>query len=160
VPANAAVDHDPRKVARDSRKERVSKNEKKQLQNITRTIGNPPQARRMEIEKTLATTKISTASMGKFDHQLDGEKKIRGVKRKFYPTEVFVEQEKNASLNLFANMNSDQKKMGREPRAEKIELNMRKAVRFARTGKGGLALGREVPSRGGRGRKGRGRRGQ
>lgn len=78
----------------------------------------------------------------------------------FYPTEVFVEQEKNASLNLFANMNSDQKKMGREPRAEKIELNMRKAVRFARTGKGGLALGREVPSRGGRGRKGRGRRGQ
>ena len=39
----------------------------------------------MEIEKTLATTKISTASMGKFDKRLDGEKKIRGVKRKVRP---------------------------------------------------------------------------
>jgi regulator of ribosome biosynthesis len=57
-------------------------------------------------------------------------------------------------------MDRDQKKMGREPRAEKTELNVRKAVRFASTGKGGLALGREVESRGGRGRRGRGRRGQ
>jgi hypothetical protein len=81
-----AVDHDPRKVARDARKERISKNEKKQQQNITRANGNP---RKMEIEKTLATTKISTASMGKFDHQLDGEKKTRGVKRKVRLNEIY-----------------------------------------------------------------------
>lgn len=140
----------------------------------------------MEIEKTLATTRISTASMGKFDKQLDGEKKIRGVKRKvcpnglfcyrysysqiafqFDPTEVSVEQEKNASLSLLAKMDSDHKKMRKEPRAEETELNVRKAVRFASRGKGGLALGREVASRtsrggrGGRGgRSGRGGRGR
>jgi len=167
VPANAVVDYDPRKVARDARKERTSKNEKKHQQNIARAAGNPRQERKQEIEKTLATTKISTASMGRFDKRLDGEKKTRGVKRKFDPTEVPMEQEKNTSLSLLAKMNSDHKKMEKEPRAEKTELNVRKAVRFASKGRGGLALGREVASRtsrggrGGRGGKGgRGRRGQ
>jgi len=165
VPTNADVDHDPRKVAREARMKRISKNEKKQQQNIARAAGsNPRQGRKMEIEKTLATTKISTASMGKFDKRLDGEKKIRGVKRKFDPTEVSVEQEKKASLSLVAKMDSDHKKMGKEPRAEEAELNIRKAVRFASRQKGGLALGREVASRtsrGGRGsrsKSGRGRR--
>ena len=76
------VDHDPRKVAREARMKRVSENEKKREQNIARAAGG---LRKMEIEKTLATTKISTASMGKFDKRLDGEKKIRGVKRKVRP---------------------------------------------------------------------------
>jgi regulator of ribosome biosynthesis len=58
----------------------MSENEKKRQQNIARA--GPRQERKMEIEKTLATTKISTASMGKFDKRLDGEKKIHGVKRK------------------------------------------------------------------------------
>lgn len=110
---------------------RISSNEKKRQQNIARAAGNPRQERKMEIEKTLAITKTSTASMGKFDKRLNGEKKIRGVKRKvrsneknnfkknilihkllqFYPTEVSVEQEKTSSLNLFAKMDSDHKKM-------------------------------------------------
>ena len=64
---------------------RISSNEKKRQQNIARAAGGPRQERKMEIEKTLATTKISTASMGKFDKRLDGEKKIRGVKRKVRP---------------------------------------------------------------------------
>ena len=77
------VDHDPRKVARDVRRKRTSENEKKRQQNIPRAAGIPRQERKkMEIEKTLATTKISTASMGKFDKRLDGEKDIHGVKRK------------------------------------------------------------------------------
>ena len=73
-----------------------------------------------------------------------------------------MEQEKNASLNLFAKMDSDHKKMGKEPRAEETELNIRKAVRFASRQKGGLALGREIASRtsrGGRGSKGKDGRG-
>jgi regulator of ribosome biosynthesis len=61
---------------------RISENEKKRQQNIARASGGPRQERKTEIEKTLATTKISTASMGKFDKRLDGEKRIRGVKRK------------------------------------------------------------------------------
>ena len=76
------VDHDPRKVSREARLKRKSENEKKRRQNIARAGASPRQERKMEIEKTLATTKISTASMGKFDKRLDGEKKICGVKRK------------------------------------------------------------------------------
>ena len=68
---------------------RISENEKKRQQNIGRAGANPRQERKMEIEKTLATTKISTASMGKFDKRLDGEKKIRGVKRKVRRTFYF-----------------------------------------------------------------------
>jgi regulator of ribosome biosynthesis len=76
----------------------------------------------------------------------------------FDPTEVSVEQEKNASLSLLAKMDSDHKKMGKEPRAEETELNIRKAVRFTSRGKAGLALGREIRGKGPkRGRGGRSR---
>ena len=50
-----------------------------------------------------------------------------------------MEQEKNVSLSLLAKMDSDHKKMGKEPRVEESELNIRKAVRFASRGKGGVA---------------------
>jgi len=73
-----------------------------------------------------------------------------------------VEQEKNASLSLFAKMDSDKKKMGKVPRAEETELNIQKAVRFASRRKGGVALGREIASRtsrGGRSSRGIGGRG-
>jgi len=62
----------------------------KRQQNLARAAGNPRQERKMEIEKTLATAKISTASMGKFDKRLDGEKTIRGVKRKVRPNEIYI----------------------------------------------------------------------
>ncbi|KAG5639674.1 hypothetical protein H0H81_005857 [Sphagnurus paluster] len=157
VPLNADVDHDPRKAARDARKERVAKNEKKHAQNVARAAAaNPRDARKQDIEKTLATTRISTASMGKFDKKLDGEKKIRGVKRKFDPTEKSVADEAKASVALLSRLESDSKKTRREPQAEESVLNTRKAVRFASKGRGGLALGREAAggrsSRGGRGR--------
>lgn len=56
-------------------------------------------------------------------------------------------------------MDSDHRKMGKEPRAEEKELNVRKAVRFASRGKAGLDLRREVRGSKGskRGRGGRGR---
>lgn len=75
------VDYDPRKVARDERKERIAKNEKKHRQNMARQA-NPRQERKQELDRTLASTRISTASMGKFDKRLEGEKKVRGIKRK------------------------------------------------------------------------------
>ena len=79
----ADVDYDPRKVARDERKGRIAKNEKRHQQNVARAA-NP----RQEIEKTLAVTRTSTASMGKFDKRLDGEKKLRGIKRKVISSSV------------------------------------------------------------------------
>lgn len=57
----------------------------------------------------------------------------------FDPTGISVEEEKNASLSLFAKMDSDQKKIRKEPPAEETELNIRKSP------KGGLALEREIP---------------
>lgn len=85
VPANAPVDFNPVQEARGERKKKIAKNEKQKSANDARAAGltgvNRVQ-RKTEIEKTLATTRISTASMGKFDKKLDGEKKLRGVKRK------------------------------------------------------------------------------
>jgi regulator of ribosome biosynthesis len=85
----ADVDHDPRKVARDERKARVAKNEKQRLGNAARAAG-PREVRKQEIERTLATSRISTASMGKFDKKLEGEKKVRGVKRKVRCVAKFI----------------------------------------------------------------------
>ncbi|KAF7311413.1 Ribosome biogenesis regulatory protein [Mycena kentingensis (nom. inval.)] len=159
VPANADVDFDPRKAARDERKSRVAKNEKQRLVNLSRAQGtsNP---RKGEIEKTLASSRISTASMGKFDKKLDGEKKLRGVKRKFEPTEKSLDEEKSASLALLSRMDSDAKKQRRDGPVEEKVLNERKAVRFASKGRGGVALAREKGcGAGGKGKvKGKGKR--
>ena len=83
----------------------------------------------------------------------------------FEPTEAPLENEKNASLALLSRLDSDAKKTRREPQPEDNVLNVRKAVRFASKGRGGIALGREASggrsSRGGRGnRGGRGGRGK
>lgn len=156
VPLNADVDHDPRKIARDARKERIAKNLKQQTQNIARAAGNNPrQEKKQEIEKTLAAARISTASMGKFDKKLEGEKKVRGVKRKFEPIENPIASEMKASMDLLSKMESDNKKMRKAPLPEDADLNVRKAVRFASKGRGGVALGREVAG-GGRSSRGRG----
>ncbi|KAF9057881.1 ribosome biogenesis regulatory protein-domain-containing protein [Panaeolus papilionaceus] len=140
VPANADVDFDPIKAARDARKARVSKNEKQRLQNIARA--GPQQKRKDEIDGTVATARVSTASMGRFDKRLEGEKKLRGVKRKFEPTEASAEAEKKSSLNLLAKMESDSKKMRSVPVDDESVLNVRKAVKFASKGRGGVALAR------------------
>lgn len=78
------VDYDPVKAARNERTSRVAKNERQRLQNVARAqaAGSDREGRKKDIEKTLASTRISTASMGKFDKKLEGEKKLRGVKRK------------------------------------------------------------------------------
>ena len=72
----------------------MATNESQRMQNLARTQqgrgreqATGPKAparteRTGEIERTLATTRASTASMGKFDRMLEGEKKPRGVKRK------------------------------------------------------------------------------
>jgi regulator of ribosome biosynthesis len=63
----------------------VAKNERQRLQNEARAAqagAGSKDVRKGEIERTLATTRVSTASMGKFDKKLEGEKPLRGVKRK------------------------------------------------------------------------------
>ncbi|KAF8329022.1 hypothetical protein F5887DRAFT_897162 [Amanita rubescens] len=95
----ADIDHDPRKDAREERKSRIAKNEKQKQQNLAKAATvqtnsnsnlHPRDARKREIERGLAQTRISTASMGRFDRQLDGEKKPRGIKRKASPIRPFA----------------------------------------------------------------------
>lgn len=85
----ADIDHDPSKIAKAERKARMAKNERQMTQNLARAQGESTAAglpsreqRRNEINRTLATSRVSTASMGRFDKVLEGEKKLKGVKRK------------------------------------------------------------------------------
>ncbi|KAG2135750.1 ribosome biogenesis regulatory protein-domain-containing protein [Suillus bovinus] len=156
VKADAPVDHDPVKAARDARTSRVAKNERQRLQNISRaqTSSTDREERKTDIERTLATTRISTASMGRFDKKLDGEKKLRGVKRKFEATETSVEQEKQASLAVLSKLDGDVKIARKEKGAGDDVLNVRKAIRNVSKGKGGVALAREANKKGARGKRG------
>ena len=87
------MDYDPSKEARAARKAHMAKNEQQRLKNLARSQHGQASAattkapgalseRKGEIARTLAMTRGSTASMGKFDRMLEGEKKPRGVKRK------------------------------------------------------------------------------
>jgi len=148
VPANADADYDPVKVAREERKARVAKNEKQRLGNLARAPSERDQ-RKKEIDTTLATTRISTASMGKFDKKLEGEKKLRGVKRKFEPTES---SEAKNSLAIISKLDGESKKPKKDGGDD--VLNVRKAIRTASRGRGAVALGRDkAGTRGGRGGK-------
>jgi len=61
-----------------------------------------------------------------------------------------------ASLDLLNKMESDKKKMRKDPRGEENGLNVRKAVKFASKGRGSVSLGREMTGKGRGGKGGRG----
>ena len=64
----ADPEFDPAKAARDERKARIAKNEKQRLRNIEHSKSSQAQTkdeRKTDIEKTLVTSRVSTASMGK-----------------------------------------------------------------------------------------------
>ncbi|KAG9057394.1 Rhodanese- sulfurtransferase [Serendipita sp. 407] len=162
VPANASDDYDPIKEARDKRKARVAKNEKQRLGNLARAQGTTPskEQRKQELRGQALQTKISTASMGKFDRKLEGEPKLRGIKRKFDPNEGDIQAEKSASLALISKLERD----GSAPSSKKTKrdnesgtkdnvLNVRKAIRHVTKGKGATAMAPKF-SKGG-GKKGR-----
>ncbi len=71
------------------KKDRIAKNKKQQLKNIERANPNltikpvVSNSKKAELEEKIKTTKVSTASLGKFDKKLINEPKMkRGVKRK------------------------------------------------------------------------------
>lgn len=145
VKANADVDFDPVQAARDERKSRVAKNERQRLQNLARAQAaqGEREQRKIELEKTLAATRTSTASMGKFDRKLEGDKKMRGMKRKFDPTEMSAEKEKQTSLAVLSQLDGDAKRAKIDKGTGDEVVNVRKAIRAVSKGKGGVVLGRE-----------------
>lgn len=156
VKANAEIDANPEKELRDARKSRVAKNERQRLQNQARAAEahTEREKRKSELDRTLATTRISTASMGQFDRKLEGEKKIRGIKRKFNPTERSVTDEQKASLAIISKLDGSGKRPRKEKEGDGI-VNVRKAVRFASKGKGSASLTREQNSSAKKGKKGK-----
>ena len=97
--------------------------------------------------------------MGRFDKVLEGEKKLKGVKRKVYsllscqapvanltsqvePTEAPAEQERAVNLALIQRMEKEPpKKKVKKDTADDV-LNVRKAIRATSQGRGSVALAR------------------
>ncbi|KAF8313273.1 RRS1-domain-containing protein [Clavulina sp. PMI_390] len=169
VPDDAPNDYNPATAAKAERKQRIAKNEAQQKANLARAERT---ARKSTLEKSLLQSKTSTASMGKFDKKLEGEPKVRGVKRKFAPNEQSISDEKRTSLAVLSRLDSQSSSSHSKKRREPAPsddprggdggegvLNVRKAIRFASRGRGSAALaggrGRGGARRGGMGRKGK-----
>jgi len=101
------ADHDPIATARKERKDRIDKNKRQNLRNTAEALAANPtsttsasstrpgvstlsqaqkktlrEARKDELDRSMALSRTATASMGKFDKKIEGEPKIKGVKRK------------------------------------------------------------------------------
>ncbi|KAN0135904.1 Ribosome biogenesis regulatory protein (RRS1) domain containing protein [Lactarius tabidus] len=145
VPANADTDYDLAKEARAKRKERIAKNERQQMQNLAQAAGTCMGARKRDIDRTLAMTRMITARMGKFDRVLDGEAKLRGVKHKFDLIEKSVDAERSANMTLLKQIEN----------GGSVVVNVRKAVGFASGRRGAATLARKSSSDGRQKRKGK-----
>ncbi|KAG8986454.1 Rhodanese- sulfurtransferase [Tulasnella sp. JGI-2019a] len=149
VPKNAPHDFDPVLEARNKRKERITKNKTAQTRNAAYALAgdHPSTSRKEEVERTLARTKVSTASMGQFDRKLEGDKPPKGIKRKFEPAET-THDERDRSLAMIAKLDGRPvpKKVRTDPDSRKNGkktadvLNVRKAIKNASKGGGSLTL--------------------
>lgn len=86
VPGNADPMEDQYAKQRDEKKERVDKNKKRQKRNEEEAAAknkglDPRQVKKKQLEDAIAVTKRSTASLGRFDKKIEGEPKMKGMKR-------------------------------------------------------------------------------
>lgn len=96
----------------------------------------------------------STNLASRFDKKLEGDTKLRGVKRQFAPTEAPVAAEKSSSLDIIKKLERDPPKSKRARTDAEAEestrsgkdglVNVRKAIRHASKGSGGIALARSM----------------
>lgn len=116
VPANADPNEDQFEKEIKAKKERVAKNELQRLRNIARRRGKKvpgigetlaPDGNKSipQLKKTYDVARQSTASLGRFDDKLKGEKptKNQGKKRKFEAL-GYSSKEKQKQLDLLNNM--------------------------------------------------------
>lgn len=86
--------------------------------------------RKAELDRTLLISKVSTASMGKFDKKIEGEPKAKGVKRKFEPTVGDVKGETSAALDILKRVErGETSKTKKGGEGQDGGVNYRKAVR-------------------------------
>lgn len=175
---SADNDHNPAADAKKARKERKTVNESKRLKNLQRSAASAasssstkdadmggnlidPKAKRegeravkkAQLEGEILRSKRSTASMGKFDRTLPAEGtafKVKGIKRKFEPTEKDVKEERSNQLSLLNKLDRKGVAPGRSSlkgRPDGDLVNARKAVKFASGGRGAAALAAQSDSR-------------
>ncbi|KAA1087265.1 Rhodanese- sulfurtransferase [Puccinia graminis f. sp. tritici] len=114
--------------------------------------------RKQEVEGLLSATKKSTASLGKFDKKFANEPKVKGLKRKFEPTEQSAKVERKSQQEIVDQLAKNptafkekvakkQKKSSTkssattEPdKSTKSLVNTRKAIRTLTGGRGATAL--------------------
>ncbi|WVQ94600.1 hypothetical protein IAU59_001680 [Kwoniella sp. CBS 9459] len=130
----------------------------------SRSMGEEPQElkkagrdkRKAELERSMLISKTSTASLGRFDDKIQGEPKVKGVKRKFEPvSKTDYSGEKESALSVLkrieSGVGSDKKRSKKGGAGAEGGLNVRKAVRFQ--GKQDRAAGKS--SSGSAGKKGK-----
>jgi regulator of ribosome biosynthesis len=174
----ADADYDAVQESRQERKAHKLKNESQRLRNLARAgvsaaaaagpgstgaadDGKPPptNSRKAHVERELATTRKSTASLGRYDSTLEGDQRraTKGVKRKFDDNLIDASEERRRELAIISSLSkhpaTSRKKQQRGE--DEGELNTRKAIRAVSRGRGAAALAPEA--RRGRGR-GRGRK--
>jgi regulator of ribosome biosynthesis len=86
VPGSADPMEDQYAKLREEKKERVEKNKKRQKRNEEEAVAkskgqDPRQVKKKQLQDAIAVTKRSTASLGRFDKQIEGEPKMKGMKR-------------------------------------------------------------------------------
>lgn len=138
------TDHDPAATARAERKARIAKNTAQQASNAARaqagsstsasaqaaTKREARSARKNDLERSLLVSKTATASLGKFDKKIEGEPKVKGVKRKF---EANIGEgwgdEKSKAMDVLKRVESGERKKVRGTEREEGAISKRKAVR-------------------------------
>lgn len=164
VPAGKDDDYDPAKEAKKEYKKRRLVNEGQRLRNVQRaqneqaanaakknsgaadgmTLSQAEKAhqraqRKAQLETQTLRTRVSTASMGKFDKRLEGEEqKAKGTRRHFDPNERDVGEEKKRSLAI----------LGKLGKHGSDVVNSRKAIRFESGGSGALSMARKAEANG------------
>lgn len=95
VPGNVDPMEDQYAKLREEKKERVDKNKKRQKRNeeeasATSKGQDPRQVKKKQLQDAIAVTKRSTASLGRFDKQIEGEPKMKGLKRQVNSLPEFI----------------------------------------------------------------------
>ncbi|KAM0754979.1 RRS1-domain-containing protein [Meredithblackwellia eburnea MCA 4105] len=176
VPNNKDANFDPVTASKNERKARKLKNESQRLKNLQRAAANAAsgaqtqqaklaerESRKGAIERELKVTKTSTASLGRFDDKLKGEKKEKNVKRKFDANEVSSSSERSKALSILTKIgatpsNKRTRVSDDAPDAGKGDglVNSRKAIKHLTGGRGTTSLGdRKGKGRGGKSGRGR-----
>lgn len=85
-----------------------------------------------DLEKSLHRSRVSTASMGKFDKKLEGEPKLKGQKRKFNPVTDTASEHKS-NLEILSKVDGSKPiKSKSAGNSSKDLVNTRRAIKSAK----------------------------